>query len=607
MSSLARRAHDLAHDVAALDRSRVQWIGPLRASLIVTIAFAVGQVTSSPTSALLFCVGALFAGAADLGEAYRWRWRTIAWATLWAGGATAVGAAVSSIPAAHVATGAVVALLCGYAGALGPRGALVGVLALVCFAVFAGSPIPLPRALESGALYALGGIVVCIAAVVLWPAHRWGGSRTALSTAWRAAASYAAAGAGDRVRRSADVRAQFDAAAKVLASSGARDATLTWLNVLVRSGLDSAAALHALDHDGVPVAVQVASGRVMRDVSRALVRRSARRNARDSLIRLRAVIDGLPAPTPAAEAMWRALSEAVAAVDGDWPIGRRHAHGDLLPRGEPVRSRLRAHLHWQDPFLRHAIRLAAVFGIAVALTYLLRIPHVYWIPMTVAWVSRPDMSGTVSRVASRIAGTVVGVLVCYVLLDVLGIRSPWLLGAILLVATMLSLTFLWSNYAIAVAGITTLVLTLFVSAGDPPGEDVTLRAALTIVAGVMVLTAAFIWPTRSGSNADAAVRAYASAVTSYLDTLNEDHAERRDARAAAVRAQGTARATLAAAAREFGRGANNLDLLEQTCDELDRCLSDAIAAQISARADERVDAADARNRLRDITAALDSH
>jgi len=607
VGTLARRAHDLAHDVAALDRSRVQWIGPLRASLIITVVFAAGQVTSSPVTALLVCVGALFGGAADLGEAYRWRWRTIAWATLWAGSATALGAAVSALPVAHIATGAGVALLCGFAGALGPRGSLIGVLSLVCFAVFAGSPVPLPRALESGALYALGGIVVCAAAVVLWPAHRWGASRGALATAWSAAASYARADTADRVRRSADVRACFDTAVKVLASSGAQEVTAAWLNTLVRSGLDSAAALHALDHAGVPSDIRTGSARVMRDVARAITRRGARHRARTSLEHLRQQIDGLPEPSPAAEGMWLALSDAVTAVSGEWPVGPRHAHGAIFPRGETIGPRLRTHIRWSDPFLRHAVRLSVVFGLAVALTYLLDVPHSYWIPMTVAWVSRPDMSGTVARVASRIAGTIVGVVICFLLLDVAGIRSPWLLGLMVLAATMVSLTFLWSNYAVAVAGITTLVLTLFVSAGDPPGEDVTLRAALTVAAGVLVLVAAFIWPTRTGLRANATVRAYAQAVMAYVDTLTSDGVDRREARGAAVRTQGTARATLAAAAREFGRVPGNLDVLEATCGEIDDCLSEAIAAQVSRTGGESPDVTVLRTRIRDVCAAIDNH
>jgi uncharacterized membrane protein YccC len=613
MGTLARRAHDLAHDVAALDRTRLQWIGPLRAAAIVTAAFAVGQITDSPVAALLFCVGALFGGAADLGEAYRWRWRTIAWATFWAGLATALGAAVAGIAPLHIAVGVAVAAASGYVGALGPRGALVGVLALVCFAVFSGSPVPLPRALESGALYWLGGLVVCVAASALWPAHRWGASRSALAAAWRACAAYAAADAAGRVQRSAEIRGAFDTAVKVLASSGASDATTAWMHTLVRSGLDSAAALHAVDHAALPPALDRTAQQVMRAIARGIVRRRSRNSATEALHNLRAEIDALPASAPEAEAMYAPLARAVHALHEEWPIGPRFRHGELFPRGDGIGGRLRAHLRWKDPFLRHAVRLSIVFGIAVAMTYLLRLPHVYWIPMTVAWVSRPDMSGTVSRIASRIAGTVVGVLICYLLLEVVGIRSPWLLGGLVLAATWISLTFLWSNYAVAVAGITTLVLTLFVSAGDDPGEDVTLRAALTILAGVMVLAAALIWPTRSGTNAVGTVRSYAEAVDGYLRAIGEpvtdtaatvDEDAVREARGNAVRRQGSARATLAAAAREIGRRVADLDLLEQICAELDQCLSDGIAAQLSARGDARPDVAAPTARVRDILASL---
>jgi len=37
--------------------------------------------------------------------------------------------------------------------------------------------------------------------------------------------------------------------------------------------------------------------------------------------------------------------------------------------------------------------------------------HQYWIPMTVAWISKPDSTGTRVRVAQRVGGTALAVLV----------------------------------------------------------------------------------------------------------------------------------------------------------------------------------------------------
>ena len=62
-----------------------------------------------------------------------------------------------------------------------------------------------------------------------------------------------------------------------------------------------------------------------------------------------------------------------------------------------------------DPLLRHAIRIAVVFGVAMAIAQSLGIDHGYWLPMTVAWVSRPALGETTVKVTARVAGTLVGV------------------------------------------------------------------------------------------------------------------------------------------------------------------------------------------------------
>ena len=60
-------------------------------------------------------------------------------------------------------------------------------------------------------------------------------------------------------------------------------------------------------------------------------------------------------------------------------------------------ARASTHLHWSDQFILHSIRLALVIMIATMLEEILSFPHSYWIPMTVAWIARPDRDGTVER------------------------------------------------------------------------------------------------------------------------------------------------------------------------------------------------------------------
>ena len=69
---------------------------------------------------------------------------------------------------------------------------------------------------------------------------------------------------------------------------------------------------------------------------------------------------------------------------------------------------LRANLNLQSTAFRHALRLGVTLAVAVALYRILPVPRGYWIPLTVAFVMRPDFGSTFSRGAQRYAGTVVG-------------------------------------------------------------------------------------------------------------------------------------------------------------------------------------------------------
>ena len=64
---------------------------------------------------------------------------------------------------------------------------------------------------------------------------------------------------------------------------------------------------------------------------------------------------------------------------------------------------MRGHLRMDDPFLRHALRLTVTFAAAVALSWWLDLPHPYWLPMTVAWISKPAQSDTTTKVIARVA------------------------------------------------------------------------------------------------------------------------------------------------------------------------------------------------------------
>lgn len=150
-----------------------------------------------------------------------------------------------------------------------------------------------------------------------------------------------------------------------------------------------------------------------------------------------------------------------------------------------------------NPVFWHGIRLPVAIAIATVISWEIPVLHSYWIPVTVAWVTLPDSHLTNVKLIARILGTLAGALAASVLL------LPWLhysLLASLVVAlgAYLTVAFLFAFYAVAVAGITMVILGLFSIVGDPVIESILTRVAATIVAAgvVVVVMQAWSWAER---------------------------------------------------------------------------------------------------------------
>jgi len=159
-------------------------------------------------------------------------------------------------------------------------------------------------------------------------------------------------------------------------------------------------------------------------------------------------------------------------------------------------ERIRPQLQWEDPFVRHGLRLAVLIIVATVLSDVWQVEHSYWLPMTVAWVTKPDADGTVSRVAGRIVGTIIGLATCALLLP--GYVSGYLAVLVCAIAAAVIVSCVAVNYALAVGAITVLVVTLFAIDGDSVTTEIDVRLAATALAAVMTIVASFAWRTRPG-------------------------------------------------------------------------------------------------------------
>ncbi len=163
------------------------------------------------------------------------------------------------------------------------------------------------------------------------------------------------------------------------------------------------------------------------------------------------------------------------------------ALGDAPTMGQ----RFREHLAVRDAFVRHGVRIAVAIPIATAIADASGFLHAYWLPMTIAWVTRPDLEGTVVKVLARVAGTLIGIAISAFLLLALGVHGY---AAVLVVAIAggVTVAFLLANYAVAIVGITTFVIAIFSIGGDPVSEDLILRVGATIAGALLAVAASFI-------------------------------------------------------------------------------------------------------------------
>jgi len=168
----------------------------------------------------------------------------------------------------------------------------------------------------------------------------------------------------------------------------------------------------------------------------------------------------------------------------------------VLNAGEqptPLLLRLRPNLRLDDLLMRHGIRLAVAIMIATAVSHSREMSNQYWIPMTVAWMARPDAHGTVTKVVGRILGTVGGVLLSVILLDALGMRpDTYAIAAVVGIGAVIALVFIWAEYPLAVVGVTVFVIALLAMLGESSGESAPLRVIDTLIAGVITVACTFL-------------------------------------------------------------------------------------------------------------------
>ncbi len=508
------------------DWPAVRWIGPLRITIVATTAVAIGIAMDGPSGALPLAIGTLFVGFADQRGEFDERARGVLIAVLLVTSATLIGVVVSSNTLAHIVMAGIFAAFCGYIGLAGPRAALAGVVALVTFAVFSGTP----TAISDGGPLVLkvfiGAIAMASAVIIPMLTGRIGGLRTDVVVALRAQ-SFALRGKVGGIDGT-NVAAKLGAARGRLQASGCYGETLVWLDGLLSEAHAMRLGFLALNgaRDERDPGQQERVGELKCAASDLLLalasaleiplarrRIEVKREAFD--VAARSCRAGLaPRSLKALSRIETAAGKLSDLVQGQWPIGRRCKFSRRLSAPlEPVA----ALLHRRDPnslFTRHALRISALMVIATTISEFDGLPHSFWIPLTVAWVARSDFASTTARVTQRVLGTLFGVIIALLVIDLIG-ASVSLEIVMFATGAMVCCLFLVANYTICTVGVT-LWLMAVLDINSAPLET---RVFQTLVAGVLVIIASQISPTRTSTYACAGIANLIAALRAYCSSI----------------------------------------------------------------------------------------
>ena len=580
-----------------VERAHIAYACGLRAALTMVAVLWVARSCGRMDLGVPIAIGILMINLTDVCEPHGFRWRTMLWATACASLSTWLAGMVSADPAAHLACGILLAAVLGYSAALGTKSSLIGSIGLCMFSLYAGSEIGSHRAVVDALCVGAGGVLATLLAIAGWPLRRLEVPRVQIAIAYEEFA-FACADVQTRWASTAAPSAILDAARSV-ETSGAAGATEAWLRKFLedlehcrRVLLAIGPVREQLSNPASLDRVLAATCTLARAVAATLTLKRRATRVMAELKQFQAACDAYddPASAELVRRLRDCLTDAAQLIVGPWPIGRAAATRAVKGQFPGLRQTIRQHTDMSDTYVRHAVKLSITYGLAVAISLgpwdPSHIHHTYWIPLTVAWICKPDLSSTVGRIGMRVLGTAAGVLLVTVLLNFIGSHR-----GIIVIAAMggfLSCAFLWANYAAMVIGMTLAVLSLGALAGVAFEAEVFVRLWATLLAGALVALTALVHPLRKGAALSSHFTSICADLRNYAEGLRrgESEAELSKARAALLRDRTNAALTLAAAATEppglWERGRIRLDVAaaRAVLHEVENVLSNLITIDI---------------------------
>ncbi len=486
-TSVRLAAREASKGLRSQPRIQTTWASAVRRSFVVVAFIVIGLALGDLALVVGGAFGALQVGYADVGLPFGRLMRYLAVNIVAVGVAVFVSA---SIGGTWWTMPWLVALALA-AGALA-RGSSVGMTApfnaLVLSIVFSGVALPPGGAVNVTMWVVAGAVAQSVVWLVSW---RW---------ARRSHVDLALANDLESIRRMTLRRSEFGV--EVAESAG------------VESALQGALRSARLPEDMTQAAVEVASWA-------ALVRRATitwidvadpSLQERESLGATLHAAQGLLLgrtrqewQSPAVSGEFACVKELYATLVGlQGAVERWREHSS--PGASSARVTGPAGSLWNPRSLawRHGIRVAVAVGIAQAVSLPLSSEHSFWIPLTVAFIVKPDWAYTLIRTLLRLVGTVIAVML-------LGYTAFWLIDhpvIYVMVSFLLVLvTLRWTsgNYAVAAFAITGFILLIDSTLDRGPDLPVE-RLAFTLAGSIIGLSVAFLLPAWVSRDVPATVR-----------------------------------------------------------------------------------------------------
>ncbi|MFI9329662.1 FUSC family protein [Kitasatospora sp. NPDC052868] len=481
----------------------------LRAAVGMALPLALGLLTHRPDLGVFAGLGAMHATMNDRTEPTRLRAPRIAAAVLASALGMLIGTALqeAALPdtGTTLAVAAALTLTAFASGALsatGPRGSAAGLLLLVSAAL--GSGMPLPHPWWAAAPMMLAGAALVIALGLPHRSHR----RPRADPRGRAlAAAYDALG-----RTLADLGTPRGAASRQVLTArlnqvqdllprprGAEPPRTAGLRRMYAAALAATEAASGLLWAWRPVPPEVAA-------VPGLLARAVELGGGEVT-----VPDWHP-DTPSRQALDVALRAAAETVAG------REAELGTAPPPPPDPWRLRVRLLSRGS-VRYGLRVALCIAVGEAVTAALPLSRSYWVPMTIAFVLKPDLGSVFLRAVSRSIGTVLGVAVTAAVLS--ATTDAWVLTAIAALCVALLPYVTAAHYGLNTVAMTPMALILLQLGGRSGAAEFWPRVLDTALASAIVLLfGCLLWPDRPRHrieprlvDATTALRSYLSSVT----------------------------------------------------------------------------------------------